>query len=223
MSNENLNVKVSGRVVIANGYVLDGNSLSNDGYGDVILDKHNAINNKNMSRVIARGLANTDYSSVGTHQIYAMCFGNGGTSVTQTNQVVYLAPNVSSTTSTLYNQTYFQVIDEQNSAVSPGNSVVNQSTAEGANDDSSIVVCTAVIPASLPSGQPTTDTSQSEDTISQFSFNELGLFTYGTANPFTNTSVPSDSLMLTHVIFSPILKSANRELIVTYTLTITIS
>ncbi|MNE96638.1 hypothetical protein D3C80_1948600 [compost metagenome] len=44
----------------------------------------------------------------------------------------------------------------------------------------------------------------------------------GIANDVTNYANERER-MLTHIIFSPVLKSANRSLIITYTLTISIA
>ena len=56
-------------------------------------------------------------------------------------------------------------------------------------------------------------------------FDELGLFTHETANPSTPTSLLSGAgeLMLSHLIFSPIEHTGNRELTIVYTLTISVS
>ena len=47
--------------------------------GEVLVDKHNAINYENMSEAIADTLSHRGYG-----EIYQMAFGNGGASVDET-------------------------------------------------------------------------------------------------------------------------------------------
>ena len=173
MSSATITTKVKGHVTIADGKT-----------GEVLLDKDNAVHNKNMAIAIARGLSNEPAdtaSGIGKHQIYRMKFGNGGSDVSSMNVITYTPQE---------------------------NSVTYQESP--APDTSTIVICTCTIAANEPSGQDLTDSPGDPDANSQYSFDELGLFTY-------------DNLLLTHIIFSPILKTANRELVITYTLTISVS
>jgi hypothetical protein len=75
-------------------------------------------------------------------------------------------------------------------------------------DETAIVIVTATIAAGEPTGQDLNDSNP--DPNAQFAFDELGLFTF-------------DDRLLTHMVFSPILKTANRELVITYTLTLSVS
>jgi len=210
MSSVNLNFKVKGHV-----HIKDAKT------GEVLLDKDNAIHNQNMAVAIARGLSNTDFDAIGTHQIYALALGNGGSDVNNMNQITYLPPNVSSgAADRLYNQTYYEVVDEQQAGTPSANSVTYQ---QSGIDTTSIVIITATIAAGEPSGQDISDSPPDPNFNSEFAFDELGLYTYGTNGAFTDGGVPVDSLLLTHIIFSPILKTANRELVITYTLTVSVS
>jgi hypothetical protein len=178
--------------------------------GEVLLDKDNAIHNKNMAIAIARGLSNMSRDSatgIGFNQIYKMKFGNGGSNIDSQNQITYQPPNVTLPTADLYNTTYFEVIDEQVSGT-PSENYVN--FQESPSDTSTIVICTCTIAAGEPSGQDLTDSPGDPNPNSTYAFDELGLFTF-------------DDKLLSHIIFSPILKTANRELVITYTLTITVS
>lgn len=193
--------------------------------GEVLLHKCNAIHNQNMAEALARGLSNVS----GTNQIYALVIGNGGSSVSATNQITYLPPNITSVNARLYNATYAQPVDESLAGTPATNSVTYQKSNV---DNSSIVIVTMTIGAGQPTGQDTTDTPPDPDINSQFAFDELGLYTFGTGfdalfsggqaigNPLT---IPTEALQLSHIIFSPILKTANREFVVTYTLTISVS
>ena len=78
--------------------------------GEVIVDKRNAIHYENMSQAMAKSLANKS-----TGFIHEMAFGNGGTSVDPTGIITYLTPNSTGTNATLYNQTYYKVIDDNSS------------------------------------------------------------------------------------------------------------
>jgi hypothetical protein len=172
--------------------------------GDVLLNKNNAVHSKNLALAIARGLANQD-----NHEIYQIKLGNGGSSVDSLNQISFLPPNVTSASATLYNETYFEVVDGlgAHSAAGPAdNSVTILESPAPAT--SVLVIVSATISANEPSGQALTDASP--DTTDEYAFDELGLFT-------------SDNKLLSHIIFSPILKTANRELVITYTLTVSVS
>ena len=190
--------------------------------GEVLLDKPNAVNNLNMAIALARGLSNQPATSTGvtTYQIYALALGNGGSSVDSMNQITYLPPNVNGTSAKLYSQTYYKVVDEQQSGTAATDSVTYQ--VNSANN-TTIVVVAMTIPAGQPSGQDLTDSPPDPNFNSTYAFDELGLYTYGATGSFTNTTAPSDALMLTHIIFSPILKTSNRELVCSYTLTIAVS
>lgn len=170
--------------------------------GEVLLDKFNAVHNKNMAIAIARGLAND-----ANHQIYRLKLGNGGSSIDSMNQITYQAPNVTGSGADLYNSTYSEIIDEAQVSTPVENSVTYQ---ESPTDDTTIVICTATIASGEPAGQDVSDSPPNPNPEAQFAFDELGLFT-------------NDNKLLTHIIFSPILKTQNRELVITYTLTISVS
>jgi len=206
MSNATFNTKVKGHVLIKDKLT-----------GEVLFDGPNAVHNQNMATAIARGLSHSDYSlGTGNHQIYALVLGNGGSSVDSMNQISYLPPNITGVGARLYNQTYYDVVD-------PGAQSNNSVTYQSNPDTTSVVIVTMTITAGEPSGQDTTDSPPDPNFNSTYSFDELALMTYGTSGSFSYTSVPSDSLLLTHIIFSPILKTANRELVITYTLTVSVS
>ena len=75
--------------------------------GEVIVDKRNAIHYENMSSALANSLANKS-----TGFVHEMAFGNGGTTVDPTGIITYLTPNSTGTNASLYNQTYYKVIDD---------------------------------------------------------------------------------------------------------------
>lgn len=188
------------------GHVL----ISDRNTGEILLDKNNAVHNKNMALALARGLANEPVdvgSGIGKHQIYKIKLGKGGSTITSGNQITYQPPNVTGSFVDLYSPTYQEIVDEGQTGTPSENSVTFQ---QNDTDDSSIVIVTATIAAGEPNGQDLSDSPPNPNPEAQYAFDELGLFTY-------------DNRLLTHIIFSPILKTANRELVITYTLTISVS
>jgi hypothetical protein len=166
--------------------------------GEVLLDKNNAIHPRNMGIAIARGLVGTANSKV-----HKLVLGNGGTTITSGGDIIYLSPRTAPTDNTIYNETYSELITAvDNSAVATTNplpSIISKIT---------IVV---LLSSNEPAGQDPSDAGDGSDNINdQFVFDELGLMT-------------QDNLLLSHLIFSPIEKTANRTLVITYTLTISVS
>ena len=107
----------------------------------------------------------------------------------------------------LYNQTYSEQIDPLSETTPASNGVVSRQLATPKT--SSIIECTVELDSSEPNGQYSLD-GQNTNTDSTFSFDELGLFSH-------------DGLMLTHIIFEPITKTANRGIVITYTVEVKVS
>lgn len=171
--------------------------------GEVYIDKRNAIHYENMSVAMVNALSNQ-----GQGTIYEMVFGNGGTTVDPTGLITYLTTNTVGINTSLYNQTYNKVID-QNSANNT-DSVRNKMEIRhisGATYSDIIISC--VLDYSEPDGQEAFDNSQ--DMSGNFVFDELGLKSY---NP------SGEGKLLTHVIFHPVQKSLNRLLQIDYTIRI---
>jgi hypothetical protein len=99
---------------------------------------------------------------------------------------------------TLYSRTYQKVISNNTATdkieIIPGASYTDLK-----------ITCT--LGYNQPSGQDTFDTSTTNEGL--YIFDELGLLSYATD--------PNDSTMLTHVIFHPVQKSANRTIEIIYT------
>ncbi len=188
MSIENLTTKVIGQVLIK-----DKNS------GEIIRNVYNAVHPENMAKIIARSLARETNGF-----IFKIALGNGGTYLNASDQIVFRTPNTVGA-STLYNQTYEEIIDDTDGAVPVGNSVTAAVSPPPAI--TSLVVCTLEIDPAEPVGQASSDDVPANP---DFVFDELGLKSY-------------DNLLLSHVIFSPIAKTANRGFTITYTLTVSVS
>lgn len=191
---------------------------------DVLLDKKNAIHPANMAIAIARGLSND-----ANHQVFKIKFGNQGTYVDVSQQIIFRPPNTTGVTADLYNPTYVEIVDDANSSVGVGNSVTYTTVPAST---STRVIVTCVISSNEAVNRTTDEADGSTGngldgvdntpTEGQFFFDELGLFTSG------GTGLPSllnedEELMLSHLIFSPIEHTANRELTIIYTLTITVT
>lgn len=174
--------------------------------GEVIVDKRNAIHYENMSQALANSLANKTNGF-----IHEMAFGNGGTSVDPTGVITYLTPNSTGSNSSLYNQTYYKVIDDNSSTnkdTTRNKMEVRHTTGNKFTD----IVCTCTLDYGEPTGQEAFDNTTNFN--GAFVFDELGLKSYeGSENGATNK-------LLTHVIFHPVQKSLNRLIQIDYTLRI---
>jgi hypothetical protein len=137
-----------------------------------------------------------------------MAFGNGGTSIDPTGIVTYLTPNTSGTNASLYNQTYTKVVNNNSSTnTDPTRNFIETRHVTGTNYTDIFVTC--LLDYGEPGGQSAYDTSTSNEAT--FVFDELGL---------QSRNDDGSSLMLTHVIFHPVLKSLNRLIQVDYTVRI---
>jgi hypothetical protein len=172
--------------------------------GEVFVDKHNAIHYENMSIALAESLANKNIGF-----IYAMAFGNGGSSVDPTGVITYLPPNVTGANADLYNQTYIKVVDGN----SPANTDPTRNNLTVLHTSGKVytdVLTSCLLDFGEPSGQQAFDNSTNFN--GEFVFDELGLKSWEGS---------SDNLMLiTHVIFHPVQKSLNRQIQIDYTVRI---
>ena len=182
--------------------------------GDVFVNKKNKINFENMSRCIANKLANNDNFS-----IYEMHFGNAGTITDSSGNVTYRAEKVNLDSDSLYNDVFYKnvdIIDADNTNITKNKMEVNYTTGNIYSD----IVTTCTLDYTEPS---TTDNtfnlyglSQSNDDTAtsidgNFIFDEIGLKSKAAAGRNTG-------LLLTHVVFHPVQKSANRLIQIIYTI-----
>jgi len=187
--------------------------------GEVLVDDHNAIHPRNMATAIARGLSNAP-----NYQIYKIKLGNQGTYINGSQQIIQQPLRTTGDTADLYNPTYVEIVDDANVSVGVGNSVTFTNIPASTNTR---VIITAVI-SSNEAINNATDTGtpavgqigDASSTADAFFFDELGLFTKETSGSILQGS---GELMLSHLIFSPIEHTGNRELTIVYTLTISVS
>jgi|TARA_B110000971_G_scaffold219278_1_gene260001 hypothetical protein len=169
--------------------------------GEVFQDKRNAIHYENMSVAIVNSLSN---QGIGT--VYEMAFGSGGTTVDPTGLITYLTPNTIGANSSLYNQTYTKVVDQNSIAnADPVRNKMEIRHISGATYSDIVITCT--LDYGEPDDQQAFDNSVDMD--SNFVFDELGLKWYDPAGT---------GKLLTHVVFHPVQKSLNRLLQIDYTI-----
>lgn len=170
---------------------------------EVFIDKRNAIHYENMSVAMANSLSN---QGLGT--VYQMAFGTGGTIVDPTGIITYLTPNTIGINSSLYNQTYVKIVDQNASEnLDPIRNKTEVRHISGATYSDILITCTLDYGEILD--QEAFDNSQNLD--GNFVFDELGLKSY---NP------NGEGKLLTHVVFHPVQKSLNRLLQIDYTIRI---
>lgn len=189
--------------------------------GVIHLEKHNAINQEVMSYVIAHMLqANS------SGYISEMHFGNGGVIVDNTGNITYKDVELNLETgfsASLFSPTYFKVIDTadviNNDDITRNK--VDISHVNGLTYTDLVITCT------LDADQPNIEdvgnlAGQNQDgydngsLTGNFVFNELGLKSKG--DDGLNTG-----FLLSHIVFHPVQKSANRTIQVIYTLRIRIA
>jgi len=175
---------------------------------EVFVDKKNAIHYENMSVALAQTLSNRTLAQ-GGGWIYAMAFGNGGSSVDPTGVITYLPPNTTGANADLYNQTYFKVVDDNSAAdTDVTNNYMEVLHTSGQVYTDILVSC--LLDYGEPPGQQAFDNSTNFN--GEYVFDELGLQCW-------NGSA-SNLLLITHVIFHPVQKSLNRQIQIDYTLRI---
>lgn len=164
---------------------------------EVLAKASNRIHPQNMSRIIARALANEANST-----FHRMAFGNGGSYVDAAGNIVFNSPNDGSESgweSRLYNETYSEIIDETDAnfktdpgsadinVVRPGGGAVPSDDPDGGGVVSlevgkkSNIIITLVLNKNEPKGQLLSQdlgVSTSEEE-SYFMFNEIGLYSPG--------------------------------------------
>jgi hypothetical protein len=170
---------------------------------EVYIDKRNAIHYENISIALAQSLADS-----GNGFVYQMAFGNGGTTIDPTGIITYLTPNSTGSNASLYNKTYYKVVDGQAvTNTDPTRNYLETRHVTGTNYTDVFVTC--MLDYGEPTGQQAFDNTTNNN--SDFVFDELGLRSYSSAG---------NSLLLTHVIFHPVQKSLNRLIQIDYTVRI---
>lgn len=170
---------------------------------EVFIDKRNAIHYENMSVAMVNSLSNQ-----GKGTVYQMVFGTGGTIVDPTGLITYLTPNTIGVNSSLYNQTYSKVVDQNATEnVDPVRNKMEIRHISGATYSDILISCLLDY-GEIPDQEAF---DNSVDLNGNFVFDELGLKGY---------DPNGEGRLLTHVIFHPVQKSLNRLLQIDYTIRI---
>lgn len=195
---DQMNIAMEGHLKILSYESLT--DLGDETKAEVILNKRNAIHQEHTSILIARAIANRDNGS-----IYTMHFGTGGATIDPLGEITYATPNTTGSAD-LNIPVYFEVVDDNDGAPSGNQMAVRHVNGTLFSD----VEIRCVVDKNEPFGQPAFDNVGNLDVNdSEFVFDEIGLKT-------------EDGLLVTHVVFSPIEKSANRIFEIVYTLRISI-
>jgi len=204
--------------------------------GETLVQKKNAIHPGNMAYVLASALAGEPTSvndpTGDAPKVNWMAFGSGGSVSTTT--LSYRSPQVSATydqlpitssNSSLYEPKYEQLT--VNKVYYPGEDMDNSGSIVPDNTakvNFQVEVSHALYAADSRQGGeeiPSSDSSTDSDAIEAFTFDEIGLLSGVTDSG--GLLEKTKTLMLTHVTFHPVLLTANRTIVIDYTITIQIS
>lgn len=191
-------VRIEGHVKIIEYEDLE--DVGNESKGRVVMDKRNAIHEENASILIARAIANRENGS-----IFTMHFGTGGATVDPLGNILFATPNTTGAAD-LNTPVYFEVVDDNQAAPAGNQMAVRHINGTLFSD----VEVRAVIDKNEPFGQAAFDNIGVNLNDSSFVFDEIGLKT-------------EDDLLITHVVFTPVEKTANRIFEIVYTLRIRIA
>jgi hypothetical protein len=191
-------VRIEGHVKIIEYEDLE--DVGNESKGRVVMDKRNAIHEENASILIARAIANRENGS-----IFTMHFGTGGATVDPLGNILFATPNTTGAAD-LNTPVYFEVVDDNQAAPAGNQMAVRHINGTLFSD----VEIRAVIDKNEPFGQAAFDNIGVNLNDSSFVFDEIGLKT-------------EDDLLITHVVFTPVEKTANRIFEIVYTLRIRIA
>lgn len=169
----------------------------------IYVNKRNAIHYEHFTLSLGELIS---YGNIGF--IKSLCFGNGGTIIDPTGIITYLTPNAFGTNAELYRQTYEKVVNTSlTTNTDPTRNYIEVRHNTGLRYTDVLVTC--LLDYGEPDGQAAYDSIQNPK--SDFVFDEIGLRSHST----TGTG-----RLLTHVIFHPVQKSANRLIQIDYTIRI---
>jgi hypothetical protein len=180
---------------------VDGHCLIKDSdTGEILLDKHNAINFQNFAFAVSNLLANKTENS-NQFFIDKIAFGYGGTSIDANGNITYKNPKVDGVNGALYNP----LLDGSSNAYTKQVSSIDVNDAES-NPYSDITV-KVILDYDEPTTAPTLDNAQNFDHPDSWVIDEIALVTESGYN-------------LTHLVFHPIQKAKNRKIEILYSLRI---
>ena len=184
--------------------------ISDPHTGEVYVHQENAIHFGNLAWAITSALE----GSINGH-ITNMVFGSGGTSIDSSGNISYRSPNTSNlqdASAEPYQATYWEDLS------AAGNSITTIAGTSNFSDLTSTVLIAFGEPDNASPEFPQSSIDTAATTNDRYTFDEIALYTgatIGTLAPFAFAPV---GRMLTHVIFHPVQKAANRELQIEYTI-----
>jgi hypothetical protein len=184
--------------------------------GKVLLDQDNAIHPQNMTRIIARKLANESNSF-----FYRIAFGNGGTFVDAGSNVTTRRPNDGSNgagwEARLYREIYSEIIDDSspNFGIDPGSagpdnvrvggksSPLGDATGLGVFSEENTIDSSVVVNMNINESEPIG--------LEPFIFDEIGIYSEGlqAINTSGVASIDVGSKVSTDIISPPLAASTS--------------
>ena len=186
--------------------------ISDPNTGEVFVHQENAIHFGNLAWAVTNALQGSDIGHI-TH----MVFGSGGTSIDSSGNISYRSPNTSNlqdASAEPYQATYWENLTDT------GNSITVIAGTSNFSDLVSTVLIAFGEPNDASPEFPQSAIDTATTTNETYTFDELALYT-GTMSSSTlgpTFNFAPDGRMLTHVIFHPVQKAANRELQIEYTI-----
>lgn len=197
--------------------------------GEIIVDKDNAVHYGNISTQIALAMTGAPNSFINY-----LAFGDGAASINQAGIIIYRSPNVGvnkNPNATLYRTKLVTHLENNAEAVTLNTGDVIVPGIDIINFEDIVVTIDLPATGTLVNTQPTL--AEGAGISEDFVFNEIGLFSgkefdpaldfsdINAANISVNAFTSDETVrMLTHVIFHPVQKAANRTFTITYTLRI---
>lgn len=186
--------------------------ITDAGTGELLVHRKNSIHFENFSEALARSICagplNASDSASAAGFIQSLAFGNGGTNVNQSGVIVYKTPNFVGSSANLYSPAYSKIVN-QNFAANPdpvnNRLVINHALGRAYTDI--VVHCQLDYAEFDQSSSLYAAFDNATDANAAFVFDEMAVRAVG-------------GKLLTHVIFHPIQKSANRQLQIEYTIRI---
>lgn len=180
---------------------VDGHCLIKDAdTGEILLDKHNAINFQNFAFAVSNLLANKTENSK-QFFIEEMAFGNGGTLIDANGNITYRNPKVDGVNGGLYEPL------EQPAGTDYTKQVSSIDVVDAESNPYSDITVKVILDYNEPTLQQASDNAADFDTNDNFVIDEIALVT-------------ESGSFLTHLIFHPIQKSSNRKIEILYSLRI---
>lgn len=190
--------------------------ISDPNTGEVFVHQENAIHFGNLAWAVTNALQGSDLG-----HITNMAFGSGGTSIDSSGNISYRSPNTSNlqdASAEPYQTTYWESLTDT------GNSIATIVGTSNFSDLTSTVLIAFGEPNDASPEFPQSAVDTATTTNDTYTFDELALYTGISMGTLGTTGTPGsfdfdpDGRMLTHVIFHPVQKAANRELQIEYTI-----